>query len=175
MRGWWFRVQGQGSKLKANKTSGGGRTPVRHTIPLGIVIFPVCKYFTTLNFNVGGARAERCTLFHFSKILWHKKTPQESLTSIYCSYIGLVLLFYCLVVGISCIYLIRLKSITPAADIDLTNSLLVISCCDKVLYIYWWLIGVEQFKFTIWSLPQSDNLYILWPRKWKLIFKFLSE
>jgi len=27
--------------LKAHKTSGGGRTPVRHTIPLGIVIFLV--------------------------------------------------------------------------------------------------------------------------------------
>jgi len=27
--------------LKAPKTSGGGRTPVRHTIPLGIVIFIV--------------------------------------------------------------------------------------------------------------------------------------
>jgi len=27
--------------LKAPKTSGGGRTPVRHTIPLGIVIFLV--------------------------------------------------------------------------------------------------------------------------------------
>jgi len=35
--------QGEGSKLKAPKTSGGGRTPVRHTIPLGIVIFLV-KY-----------------------------------------------------------------------------------------------------------------------------------
>jgi len=33
--------QGEGSKLKAPKTSGGGRTPVRHTIPLGIVIFLV--------------------------------------------------------------------------------------------------------------------------------------
>jgi len=29
--------------LKAPKTSGGGRTPVRHTIPLGIVIFIVLK------------------------------------------------------------------------------------------------------------------------------------
>jgi len=33
--------QGAGSKVKAPKTSGGGRTPVRHTIPLGIVIFLV--------------------------------------------------------------------------------------------------------------------------------------
>jgi len=41
MRGWLFRGQGEGSKVKALKTSGGGRTPVRHTIPLGIVIFLV--------------------------------------------------------------------------------------------------------------------------------------
>jgi len=43
MRGWSFRVGGQreGSKVKAPKTSGGGRTPVRHAIPLGIVIFLV--------------------------------------------------------------------------------------------------------------------------------------
>jgi len=33
--------QGAGSKVKAPKTSGGRRTPVRHTIPLGIVIFLV--------------------------------------------------------------------------------------------------------------------------------------
>jgi len=33
--------QGEGSKLKAPKTNGGGRTPVRHTIPIGIVIFLV--------------------------------------------------------------------------------------------------------------------------------------
>jgi len=33
--------QGEGSKLKVPKTSGEGRTPVRHTIPLGIVIFLV--------------------------------------------------------------------------------------------------------------------------------------
>jgi len=33
--------QGLGFKVKAPKTSGGGRTPVRHTIPLGIVIFLV--------------------------------------------------------------------------------------------------------------------------------------
>jgi len=33
--------QREGSKLKAPKTSGGGRTPVRHTIPLGIAIFLV--------------------------------------------------------------------------------------------------------------------------------------
>jgi len=40
MRGWLFRGgHGEGSKVKARKTSGGGRTPVRHTIPLGIVIF----------------------------------------------------------------------------------------------------------------------------------------
>jgi len=31
-----------GSKLKAHKTSGGPKMPVRHTIPLGIVIFLVC-------------------------------------------------------------------------------------------------------------------------------------
>jgi len=30
-----------GCKVKAPKTSGGRRTPVRHTIPLGIVIFLV--------------------------------------------------------------------------------------------------------------------------------------
>jgi len=41
MRGWGFRGQREVSKLKAPKTSGGGRTPVRHTIPLGIVIFLV--------------------------------------------------------------------------------------------------------------------------------------
>jgi len=29
----------------APKTSGGGRTPVRHTIPLGIVIFLVASAF----------------------------------------------------------------------------------------------------------------------------------
>jgi len=33
--------QGAGSKVKAPMTSGVGRTPVRHTIPLGIVIFLV--------------------------------------------------------------------------------------------------------------------------------------
>jgi len=33
--------QGAGSKVKAHKTSGGRKTPVRHTIPLGIVIFLV--------------------------------------------------------------------------------------------------------------------------------------
>jgi len=42
MRGWWLQGQGEASKLKAPKTSGGGRTPVRHTIPLGIVLFLVC-------------------------------------------------------------------------------------------------------------------------------------
>jgi len=31
--------------VKAPKTSGGGRTPVRHTIPLGIVIFLVLIVF----------------------------------------------------------------------------------------------------------------------------------
>jgi len=31
--------QGEGSKLKAPKTSGGVRTPVHHTILIGIVIF----------------------------------------------------------------------------------------------------------------------------------------
>jgi len=33
--------QGAGSKVKAPKTSGGRRTTVHHTIPLGIVIFLV--------------------------------------------------------------------------------------------------------------------------------------
>jgi len=33
--------QGAGSKVKAHKTSGGRKMPVRHTIPLGIVIFLV--------------------------------------------------------------------------------------------------------------------------------------
>jgi len=37
----WFR--GQGCKDKVPKTSGGRRTPVRHTIPLGIVIFLAFK------------------------------------------------------------------------------------------------------------------------------------
>jgi len=32
-------VQGEGSKVNAPKTSGGGKTPVHHTIPLGIIIF----------------------------------------------------------------------------------------------------------------------------------------
>jgi len=41
MRGLWFRGQEDGSKLKAPKTRGGGKTPVRHIIPLGIVIFQV--------------------------------------------------------------------------------------------------------------------------------------
>jgi len=41
MRGWRFRGQGAGSKVKAHKTSGGRKMPVRHTIPLGIVIFLV--------------------------------------------------------------------------------------------------------------------------------------
>jgi len=41
--------------LKALKTSGGGRTPVRHTIPLGIVIFLVLSKFSknTGLFNFG--------------------------------------------------------------------------------------------------------------------------
>jgi len=34
-------MQGAGSKVKAHKTSGGRKMPVRHTIPLGIVIFLV--------------------------------------------------------------------------------------------------------------------------------------
>jgi len=33
--------------VKAHKTSGGRKMPVRHTIPLGIVIFLVCYYPTT--------------------------------------------------------------------------------------------------------------------------------
>jgi len=33
---------GEGSKVKVPKTSGGRKMPVRHTIPLGIVIFLVC-------------------------------------------------------------------------------------------------------------------------------------
>jgi len=41
MRGWWFPGQVAGSKVKAHKTSGGRKMPVRHTIPLGIVIFLV--------------------------------------------------------------------------------------------------------------------------------------
>jgi len=41
MRGWLFRGHGAGSKGKAPMTSGGRKTPVRHTIPLGIVIFLV--------------------------------------------------------------------------------------------------------------------------------------
>jgi len=36
-----------GSKVKALKTRGGRRTPVRHAIPLGIVIFLV--YYTLYN------------------------------------------------------------------------------------------------------------------------------
>jgi len=40
-----------GSKVKAPKTSGGCRTPVRHTIPLGIVISLVNNYFLLDNFN----------------------------------------------------------------------------------------------------------------------------
>jgi len=46
-RGGDLRGQGEGTKVKATKTSGGGGggTPVRHTIPLGIVIFLVlCRY-----------------------------------------------------------------------------------------------------------------------------------
>jgi len=42
MRGWLFWGQEEGSKLKAPKTSGGVRTPVRLTIPPGIVMFLVC-------------------------------------------------------------------------------------------------------------------------------------
>jgi len=34
-------ILGAGSKVKALKTSGGRKMPVRHTIPLGIVIFLV--------------------------------------------------------------------------------------------------------------------------------------
>jgi len=34
-------ILGAGSKVKAHKTSGGRKMPVRHTIPLGIVIFLV--------------------------------------------------------------------------------------------------------------------------------------
>jgi len=49
MRVWGFRGQEEGSKLKAPKTSGGGKTPVRHTIPLGIVIFVVVLVVVTSN------------------------------------------------------------------------------------------------------------------------------
>jgi len=35
--------------VKALKTSGGGRTPVRHTIPLGIVIFLVLNIYNIVN------------------------------------------------------------------------------------------------------------------------------
>jgi len=41
IRGWLFPGQGAGSKVKAHKTSGGRKMPVRHTIPLGIVVFLV--------------------------------------------------------------------------------------------------------------------------------------
>jgi len=36
---------GSGYKVKAHKTSGGRKMPVRHTIPLGIVIFLVVSHF----------------------------------------------------------------------------------------------------------------------------------
>jgi len=49
------RGQGEGTKVKATKTSGGGGAPVRHTIPLGIVIFLVFKilvaYFLVYSFE----------------------------------------------------------------------------------------------------------------------------
>jgi len=51
---------GRISELKATKTSGGGRTPVRHTIPLGIVIFLVLKGVQKMNFSKG------CFLMLFS-------------------------------------------------------------------------------------------------------------
>jgi len=51
MRGVVIPGQGAGSKVKAHKTSGGGRTPVRHTIPLGIVIFLVLKIIFIKNKN----------------------------------------------------------------------------------------------------------------------------
>jgi len=43
---WWFKGAGRGkaTKWKATKTSGGGM-PVRHTIPLGIVIFLIFFFF----------------------------------------------------------------------------------------------------------------------------------
>jgi len=41
-------IPGAGSKVKAHKTSGGRKMPVRHTIPLGIVIFLVLIYQETI-------------------------------------------------------------------------------------------------------------------------------
>jgi len=38
-------ILGAGSKVNAHKTSGGHKMPVRHTIPLGIVIFLVCNRY----------------------------------------------------------------------------------------------------------------------------------
>jgi len=58
MRVWWFRGQGAGSKVMAPKTSGGGRTSVRHTIPLGIVIFLVCFVFSFRNMD------SKCKMLH---------------------------------------------------------------------------------------------------------------
>jgi len=43
-RGGDSRRQGKGTKGKATMTSGGGGTPVRHKIPIGIVIFLVVLY-----------------------------------------------------------------------------------------------------------------------------------
>jgi len=51
MRGWRFPGQGAGSKVKAHKTSGGRKMPVRHTIPLGIVIFLVLFVFISSVMN----------------------------------------------------------------------------------------------------------------------------
>jgi len=39
--------EGAGSKVKAHTTSGGRKMPVRHTIPLGIVIFLVLILFAS--------------------------------------------------------------------------------------------------------------------------------
>jgi len=45
-------ILGAGSKVKAHKTSGGRKMPVRHTIPLGIVIFLVICIFRILIINI---------------------------------------------------------------------------------------------------------------------------
>jgi len=68
MRGWLFRGQGEGSKFQAPKTSGGGRTPVRLTIPPVIVIFLVYISMDDVKCRVTGFRKTvTLQIFHTRK------------------------------------------------------------------------------------------------------------
>jgi len=84
MRGWWFWGQREGSKLKVPKTSGGGRTPARPTIPLKIVIFLVCTELFQLFISGcrNAIRRSNQNLFrnYFNKSIRPRRLPKHQRT-----------------------------------------------------------------------------------------------